>query len=417
MRPTGGAKLRHECNSYPRGSTSSEGQKPISLARIRLTHRQALFTMHATTSTAIRPAPTACWRPADVVRARRRARGRRSCADRPRRSLPASPKRARRRGGGDRRSSAASELSVSWEDDTIHVVALRIDPDNADARQRASRRSASGRDARARRIGDALADAGIPERYEGALKYVTSERLISRTHFARFLVDSGHARDMKDVVQALPACRASPATSRTCGRRSTQVVGLDPRGGRAGGDRASGTLQGDAARIARAARRISRSGRRCDRGASRRRIRRRSTPSSPRCAASSGCKASCGSDFHGPGESRMDFGDLPPLPAGVDPGLERLVAHARCRRARLTRTADARSPHRFLHFRPHRHHGGDVRQQPAVAIRGSVHFHRRDDSVRRLAGEGRRRRAAGQRDGRARGPAADRRSARSSTRR
>jgi hypothetical protein len=36
-------------------------------------------------------------------------------------------------------------------------------------------------------------------------------------------------------------------------------------------------------------------------------------------ARSHGLKASCGSDFHGVGESRLDFGDLPPLPVGVEP--------------------------------------------------------------------------------------------------
>jgi 3',5'-nucleoside bisphosphate phosphatase len=29
--------------------------------------------------------------------------------------------------------------------------------------------------------------------------------------------------------------------------------------------------------------------------------------------------ASSGSDFHGPGESWADLGDMPPLPAGVTP--------------------------------------------------------------------------------------------------
>ncbi|HEX2390759.1 MAG TPA: PHP domain-containing protein, partial [Casimicrobiaceae bacterium] len=54
-----------------------------------------------------------------------------------------------------------SELSVTWRGDTVHIVALGIDPQNeplaaglADVR--------AGRDARARRIGDALAHAGIP---------------------------------------------------------------------------------------------------------------------------------------------------------------------------------------------------------------------------------------------------------------
>ena len=36
-------------------------------------------------------------------------------------------------------------------------------------------------------------------------------------------------------------------------------------------------------------------------------------------ARTHGLKASCGADFHGPGESRFDFGELPPLPPGVDP--------------------------------------------------------------------------------------------------
>jgi len=93
---------------------------------------------------------------------------------------------------------AGSEVSVTWEGHTIHVVGLNIDP--------ASRVLVEGLDAirdsrrtRARRIADSLAAAGIRGAYEGALKYVTSERLISRTHFARFLVETGRAREVKDV--------------------------------------------------------------------------------------------------------------------------------------------------------------------------------------------------------------------------
>ncbi len=86
----------------------------------------------------------------------------------------------------------------------------------------ASRDSASireGRSHRARRIADSLAAAGIPGAYEGAMKYVTSERLISRTHFARFLVETGHARETKEVLQAFSGSRASPGMSSTSGRR------------------------------------------------------------------------------------------------------------------------------------------------------------------------------------------------------
>ena len=102
-----------------------------------------------------------------------------------------------------------AELSVSWESHTIHVVALRIDAANAtlDAGLASIR---SGRDARARRIGEALADAGIPGAYEGAFKYVTSERLISRTHFARHLVDAGYVSSVGQAFERWLA-RGCPA--------------------------------------------------------------------------------------------------------------------------------------------------------------------------------------------------------------
>src|SRR5450432_709714 len=80
-----------------------------------------------------------------------------------------------------------AELSVSWHDVTLHIVALGIDPDCAQllAGLQSIRQ---GRDERARRMADSLAEAGIPGAFEGAAKYVTNPRLIGRTHFARFLV-------------------------------------------------------------------------------------------------------------------------------------------------------------------------------------------------------------------------------------
>ncbi len=93
-----------------------------------------------------------------------------------------------------------AELSVSWHDVTLHVVGLRIDPAQPDlVAGLASIRE--GRSGRARRIAESLEAAGIPGAYAGAMKYVTSERLISRTHFARFLVETGHARETKEVFK------------------------------------------------------------------------------------------------------------------------------------------------------------------------------------------------------------------------
>src|SRR5438876_3533660 len=93
-----------------------------------------------------------------------------------------------------------AELSVSWRGVTLHVLALRIDPE-CPALRLGLAAIREGRSGRARRIGDALAAAGIPGAYEGAMKYVTSERLISRTHFARFLVETGHARETKECFK------------------------------------------------------------------------------------------------------------------------------------------------------------------------------------------------------------------------
>jgi predicted metal-dependent phosphoesterase TrpH len=91
-----------------------------------------------------------------------------------------------------------SELSVSWEDVTLHVIGLRIDADNATL-VKGLETVRSGRDARARRIAQALEHVGIEGAWEGARRYVTSERLISRTHFARYLVEAGYVAEVKDV--------------------------------------------------------------------------------------------------------------------------------------------------------------------------------------------------------------------------
>ena len=58
-----------------------------------------------------------------------------------------------------------------------------------------------GREARARDMADQLARVGIAGAYEGALRYVGNPDLISRTHFARFLVDSGVCSETHEVFR------------------------------------------------------------------------------------------------------------------------------------------------------------------------------------------------------------------------
>lgn len=209
-----------------------------------------------------------------------------------------------------------SELSVTWAGDTVHVVALGIDPGNAElAEGLASVRN--GRDARARRIGEALGQAGIPDAFQGALGYVTSERLISRTHFARFLVETGHVRDLKDAFKRFLTTGKPGYVPHAWASLSQVVTWIHGAGGQAviahpGRYKLTPSglrtliaefrdLGGDAIEV----------------------VSPSHTPAQylefAALARAHGLKVSCGTDFHGPGESRFDFGQLPPLPAGVEP--------------------------------------------------------------------------------------------------
>ena len=92
------------------------------------------------------------------------------------------------------------EVSVLWEDTTLHIVGLRIDAGHAplvaglaDIRK--------GRAQRARRIADSLEAAGISGSLEGARRHARNPELVSRAHFARYLVEAGHARDTNAVFR------------------------------------------------------------------------------------------------------------------------------------------------------------------------------------------------------------------------
>jgi predicted metal-dependent phosphoesterase TrpH len=88
------------------------------------------------------------------------------------------------------------EISVSWGGQTVHIVGLRIDPAHPGlaAGLHEIRR---GRIERARRMGDDLAQAGIAGAYEGAYGYAANKQMVGRVHFARWLVDQGHAPDIR----------------------------------------------------------------------------------------------------------------------------------------------------------------------------------------------------------------------------
>ena len=214
-----------------------------------------------------------------------------------------------------------TEISVSFAGTTVHVVGLGFDADDAGlvAGLAATR---GGREPRAREMGEALAKAGIGGAYEGALKFAGNPELVSRTHFARFLVERGVCADTQEVFRRYLVEGKPGFVPHRWARLGDAVRWISEAGGiaviahparyrltptedyalfvefRAHGGRAVEVVTGahntaDAQRYAETAREFD-------------------------------LLASRGSDFHSPEESRIDLGGLPPLPAGLKPVWEAL---------------------------------------------------------------------------------------------
>ncbi|MBQ0958531.1 PHP domain-containing protein [Ideonella sp. 4Y11] len=92
------------------------------------------------------------------------------------------------------------EVSVSFLGETVHVLGLDVDPDHPELNAGLARLRA-GREQRARDMGESLARVGIHGAYEGARRYAGNPDLVSRTHFARFLVEHGHCASVHEVFQ------------------------------------------------------------------------------------------------------------------------------------------------------------------------------------------------------------------------
>jgi 3',5'-nucleoside bisphosphate phosphatase len=113
--------------------------------------------------------------------------------------------------GGQERAAAAAkalgmkyltgvEISVTFLGQTVHILGFGFDADNAQLVQ-GLLQTRSGRGERAQAMSDGLAKVGIKGAYEGALQFVGNPELISRTHFARFLVESGVCKETNEVFR------------------------------------------------------------------------------------------------------------------------------------------------------------------------------------------------------------------------
>lgn len=94
---------------------------------------------------------------------------------------------------------AGVEISVTWQNQVVHIVGLQIDPQHAGLQQGLAALR-DKRKTRGEEIARRLEKAGIVGALEGAQKYA-SEVMLGRLHFARFLVEAGYAKDIPTVFK------------------------------------------------------------------------------------------------------------------------------------------------------------------------------------------------------------------------
>ncbi|HEY6135088.1 MAG TPA: 3',5'-nucleoside bisphosphate phosphatase [Rubrivivax sp.] len=229
--------------------------------------------------------------------------------------------------GGQHRAAAAAraigldyltgcEISVSFADVTVHIVGLGFDPDDS-ALQQGLAATRGGRAARARDMADSLAKVGIRGAYEGALQFVGNPDLISRTHFARWLVDTGVCLDTYDVFKRYLTEGKPGYVPHRWARLGDAVRWITQAGGEAVIAHPARYKFTPTEEYALFTEFIAHGGRAVEvlTGAhsAADQIKYADT------AIEFGLLASRGSDFHSPDESRVDLGTLPDLPVRLTP--------------------------------------------------------------------------------------------------
>ena len=106
---------------------------------------------------------------------------------------------ARAADGQDIRLIPGVEISVSWNAYTIHVLGLNIDIRDEQL-QRGLQGLREFREWRAQEIARRLEKAGIQGALTGARAHARGS-IVGRTHFARFLVEQGYARSLREVFK------------------------------------------------------------------------------------------------------------------------------------------------------------------------------------------------------------------------
>ncbi len=213
------------------------------------------------------------------------------------------------------------EISVTFAHVTVHIVGLGFDADDPELKL-GLRNTRGGRQQRAQEMAQGLAEVGIKGSFEGALRYVGNPDLISRTHFARFLVDSGVCHDVGEVFRRFLTEGKPGFVPHRWARLGDAVRWIRQAGGMAviahparyaftpteeyalfSEFKAHG---GQGVEVVTGSHSADEYVRYAD------------------MAQEFGLYASRGSDFHSPGESRTELGSLPPLPGACRPIWEAL---------------------------------------------------------------------------------------------
>lgn len=214
------------------------------------------------------------------------------------------------------------EISVTFAGQTVHIVGLGFDAEHAEL-TRGLADTRGGRERRAREMADDLARVGIRGAFEGALKYVGNPDLISRTHFARFLVEQGICSETHEVfrrylTEGKPGyvehrwARLADAVAWIRGAGGVAVIAHPARYGFSPNEEYAlftdfKALGGVGVEVVTGSHTVAEYQRYAD------------------MAREFDLLASRGSDFHDPAESHTDLGTLPDLPGSVTPIWEALA--------------------------------------------------------------------------------------------
>ena len=211
---------------------------------------------------------------------------------------------------------AGVEISVTWGTETLHIVGLKIDPHN-EALRDGLERTRSGRTRRAHAMAEQLAQAGIPNAFEGALNYAGNPDLIGRTHFARYIVEINRCDDVREVFTKFLIAGKPGYVPMTWASLDEAVGWIHASGG------VSVIAHPGRYRLQDAGLRDLFTQFKAMGGKAIEVVTGSHTPDQYKRFASYAKEfdflASRGSDFHGPEESRFDLGALPPLPDSVVP--------------------------------------------------------------------------------------------------